>query len=358
MRTSAIRAPIKALKQSPVGDAVRFARMAWGFLEGTLSGVRDFRRTGQVSKDNWHKLLRAHCATNGRSTSLLFPLLRAIRPPRRPAPVTGLLGHFDVEEQRKIVSRLHQDGFYIFPSLMPGEICDQIEAFSRITPAVTEYNRDQSQPLEKYDPSHPLSRTYRFREGDSIQSPAIQKLIADRAFLAIAEQYLGTQPSIGGIDVWWSALYGNEPGSVAAQLFHFDFDAPPAWLKLFVYVKDVGPDNGPHVYVKGTHRAGVAGNRALRARGYVRISDEEIEMVFGKDAVTQICGVRGTVFVADTRGFHKGQMPVARDRLLAQVIYCSPVFNDHGVSSQLPQQLDSGLAEAMTDLPSAYERFS
>ena len=41
----------------------------------------------------------------------------------------------------------------------------------------------------------------------------------DAKLTAIAEHYLNTQPSIGGVDVWWSALYGNEPGSDAAQLF-------------------------------------------------------------------------------------------------------------------------------------------
>lgn len=357
MTSSAIRAPIEALKRSPVGDAVRLVKAGWGFLEGTISGLREFQRTGQISHGNWEKLLRGHCATNGRLTTLLGPILQAMRPPRKPAPVSGLLGHFSVEEQEKIVSALRRDGFYLFRSLIPAEICDEIEAFAKITPAVTESNRDQRLPLEKYDPGHPLSRTYKFRESDAIHAAAIQRLIGDQAFSAIAEQYLNTQPSIGGIDVWWSAVYGNEPGAVAAQLFHFDFDAPPAWLKLFVYVKDVTPDNGPHVYVKGTHKAGIPGAAALRARGYVRILDAEIEAIFGKDASTQICGPRGTVFMADTRGFHKGLMPAAGDRLLAQLIYCSSVFNDHGIKAVMPEEADQHVAATRRQSPYLYERF-
>jgi hypothetical protein len=353
-----MRAPITALKRSPIGDAVRSVKAGWGFLRATVGGVREFHRKGQISHANWEKLLRAHCVTNGRLTTLLTPLLRVIRPPRKPVPVTGLLGHFSVEEVRRIVSVLRRDGFYVFPSLMPAAICDEIEAFAKVTPAITESNRAQCLPLEKYDPAHPLSRTYKFRECDSIRTPALQKLIGDQAFIVIAEQYLETQPSIGGIDVWWSATYGNEAGDDAAQLFHFDFDAPPAWLKLFLYVKDVTPDNGPHVYVKGTHKAGVRGAAALRARGYVRISDEEIEQTFGRSASTQICGSRGTVFMADTRGFHKGQMPVASDRLLAQVIYCSSLFNDHGTAAELPKMLDPALAETLNIIPRTYERFS
>ena len=315
-RSSLFVSQVDSLKRSPIGDAVRLAKVTWGFLSGTVSGLQEFYSIGAISHTNWEKLLWAHCATNGRLTSLLSPLFRVLRPPRGPTPVTGLLGHFSVQEQQKIVAELNRNGFYVFSSLMPAEICDEIETFAKETPAVTESNRSQSEPFQKYNPEHPLSRTYKIRETDSVHNAAVQKIMSDQVFAAVAEQYLNTQSSIGGVDLWWSAPYGNEPGSDAAQLFHFDFDAPPAWLKLFVYVTDVGPDNGPHIYVKGSHKAGLAGAGALRARGYERISDVEIEQVFGRDAVAEICGPRGTVFVADTRGFHKGKMPVAGHRLL------------------------------------------
>jgi hypothetical protein len=352
-----LRASISAVKSTGVGDALSLAKIGLDFLAGTMGGVREFHRSGAISHGNWEKLLQAHCATNGRLTTLLGPLLRMIRPPRKPAPVTGLLGRFNVATQNKIVSEIRRDGFYVFPTLIPPAICDEIEAFAKVTPAVTESNPDRRMPLERYDPGHPLSRTYKMRESDSVNVAAIQKLLGDQVFLAIAEQYLNTQPSIGGVDVWWSALYGNEPGSVAAQLFHFDFDAPPSWLKLFVYVTDVGPENGPHVYVRGTHKPGLAGARALRARGYMRISDDEIEQTFGKDSMVEISGPRGTVFVADTRGFHKGKMPVAGDRLLAQTIYCSSLFNNHGIAAPLPQTLVPELAQTLEQRPLTYERF-
>jgi Phytanoyl-CoA dioxygenase (PhyH) len=348
---------IAALKRTPVGDAVRLIKATGNFLSGTASGLREFYGKGAISHGNWEKLLLAHCVSNGRLTSLLSPLFRALRPPRKAMPVTGLLGDFSVREQEKIVSDIRRDGFHVFSSLMPAEICDEIETFAKNTAAVTESNRSQSEPLQKYDPRHPLSRTYKIREIDTVQNAAMQKLMGDQAFAAIAEGYLNTQTSIGGVDLWWSALYGNEPGSDAAQLFHFDFDAPPAWLKLFVYVTDVGPDNGPHVYVKGTHKPGLAGARELRARGYERISDSEIEKVFGKDAPTEISGPRGTVFMADTRGFHKGKMPVRGDRLLAQMIYCSSLFNDHGTAARLPPKTDPALTLALKKVPHVYERF-
>jgi hypothetical protein len=350
-------AKIEALKKSPIGDIVRLVKVTNSFFSGTIAGLWEFRRKGVISHNNWKKLLAAHCATNGRLTSTLGPVLRVLRPPRRPKPVTGLLGYFGLEDQHKIVAELRRNGVYVFPSLMPADLCNEIESFAREAVAFTEFDHPQTEQLKRYDPRNPLSRLYKIRESDTIRNAAIQRLIADEALAAIAELYLDTQPSIGGADVWWSARYGNEPGSDAAQLFHFDFDAPPAWLKLFVYVTDVGPGNGPHVYVKGTHRSGIASAKALRARGYQRISDSEVEEAFGRDALMEVTGPRGTTFIADTRGFHKGMMPISGDRLLAQVIYCSTFFNEHGIKASMPAKIDPALATTMRHSPRLYERF-
>jgi hypothetical protein len=323
-----------------------------------LRGLQQYRRSGQVSRQVWMHLLAAHCASNGRTTTLLNLITRLTRPPRRPRPLDGLLGHFTVERQHEITAAIERDGFYVFPEIMPGDFLDDVQAFATRTPAVIENNRDLRDPLVAYDPSHPISRTYKIREPDALRNENMQRLIADPVFVAIAENYLGTLPAIGGVNTWWSARYGNQAGSDAAQLFHFDFDAPPAWLKLFVYITDVAPENGPHVYVRGTHKAGIAKAREFRGRGYERISDEEMEDHFGADRLVEICGKRGTVFMADTRGFHKGKFPTGGDRLLTQVIYCSPIFNDHADPSHLPDNLTATLADAINASPPVYERFA
>jgi hypothetical protein len=322
-----------------------------------LRGLTQYRHQGRISTEVWNHLLRAHCATNGRSTTLLNLITKAARPPRKPVPVDGLLGQFDTKRQQKIVAALDRDGFYIFPETMPQAFCDGLQNFAAAAPTVIEGNHDLQRPLIPYDSSHPVSRTYKIMEKDSVCNPQMQQLIADPVFVAIAESYLGTLPAIGGLDVWWSARYGNTAGSDAAQLFHFDFDAPPAWLKLFVYVTDVGPENGPHVYVRGSHKAGLAPAAEFRGRGYERISDEEMEAAFGAEQLIEIKGRRGTVFMADTRGFHKGKFPTGGDRLVAQVIYCSPIFNDHGNPPALPAQIEPRLATAISAAPQVYERY-
>lgn len=324
---------------------------------GLIRGLYEYYRRGQISHDAWTLLLESHCASNGRFTEHLKRVISLSRPQRKPAPASGLLGSFSVADQRKIVNGIERDGFYRFDTLMPAELCDEIERFAQKTPAEPDTPVGDDASLVIYNPINPGARVFKIPEHFSIAEAGIQRLMADEAFIAIAEMYLKSLPAIGGVDVWWSARYGNAPASSAAQLFHFDFDAPPAWLKLFVYVTDVGPDNGPHVYVKGSHRANLASAKAFRARGYTRISDEEITAAFGHDALTSITGPRGTVFMADTRGFHKGTLPTAGHRLIAQLLYCSPVFSEHGIAHPFPKIIEPALGTSLSKVPRVYDRF-
>jgi hypothetical protein len=326
-------------------------------VAGLVGGLYGYYWRGQISHTAWRLLLDAHCASNGRFTEYLKRVIALSRPQRTPAPVSGLLGSFSVAERREIVDVLERDGLYRFDALLPADLCSRIEQFAQKAPAETDTPVGDNAPLVVYDPANPRARIFHIPEPLSVAEAGVQQLMADEVFVAIAEMYLKSLPAIGGVDVWWSARYGNEPASSAAQLFHFDFDAPPAWLKLFVYVTDVGPDNGPHVYVKKSHRADIAPAKAFRARGYTRISDEEIIAAFGQDALTSITGPRGTVFMADTRGFHKGTLPTAGHRLIAQLLYCSPVFSEHGVAHPISKIVEPALEKSLIEMPRVYDRF-
>jgi len=323
-----------------------------------LSAIRCHREGRGIAHRDWEKILSAHCISNGTFTDWLTPALRMLNPPRPPSNATGLLGHFSVADQRRIAGQIARDGYYIFENRMPEHVCQAVEDFARTCPALMEDEFGVSNEPAVYDPSRPAARLYKIREKDSLASPAIQSLMADEAFMRIAEAYLQTRAAVGGIDCWWSAPYGNGPSSQAAQLFHFDFDAPPRWLKLFVYVTPVGSDNGPHVYVKGSHRGNLTAGRNLVARGYARIPDADIDEAFGTNAPVEIMGPRGTVFLADTRGFHKGKHPTKGDRLICQLLYCSPVFNNHAPQPEHSASFIPELLSAMRENPTAYARYS
>jgi hypothetical protein len=279
-----------------------------------------------------------------------------VRPPRATAPVTGLLGTLSIDEQRTIAGAIARDGYHIFTRRLPPALCDEIERFAAQTPALVEGRARDDRVV--FDPAAPISKTYRILEGAAVENRAMQVLMADPSNLAIAELYLGTHPILSGVNLWWSPTFGDTPGADAAQQFHFDFDPPPIWLLFFVYLSDVGPKNGPHVFVRGSHVAAHPASAKLLARGYVRISDDEIAAAYGRENVVELYGKRGTVLAVDTRGFHKGKMPTSGHRLMAQLTYSCPAFsNAHGRHIAMPKAIDPALAAAMAATPRVFERF-
>lgn len=331
-----------------------FRRTARNILDAgsIIAGLGEYYLRGDVSPGVRQALLRLHCRTNGTATAMLTPLMRTIRPPRRRTSVNGVLGTLSPERQKEIADTIARDGFYKFEARLPEALCDEIDAFARKMPALVE----TSQELTLFDQDRPISKTYRILEPDVVRSRAMQELMADRSILAVAESYLKAHPVLSGTHLWFSPAYGNAPGDNAAQEFHFDFDPPPIWLLFFVYLTDVGPDNGPHIFVRGTHVPGIPQAADLLARGYVRIPDEDIVARFGKDSIVELQGKRGTILAVDTRGFHKGKMPVTGHRLMAQLSFsCPPFSGAHGRRVKLPEIVDPALKSAMVEAPRVYE---
>jgi hypothetical protein len=328
----------------------------------TAVGLAKYLLTGRSALSARMALLDLHCATNGRADLWVSPVIRALRPARAPAAASGILGEFSVARQTAIAEAIARDGFYMFDAKVPSDICDEIEAFASRTPGLIHDTGEAEKPRVVYDPAAPVSKIYRMPEAESIGNRGIQRLIGDPAFLCIAERYLGTLPLLSDVGLWWSLASERWPHQDAAQRFHFDFDAPPVWLKLFIYLTDVGPENGPHTYARGSHRPGNPAMGRLLQRGYSRISDQDIDDAFGKENIVPMLGERGTVFFADTRGFHKGLAPVVGHRLMAVFLYGPPHFNDwvdetKPLKYDLPAEIEPTFAATLAENPRVYQRY-
>jgi hypothetical protein len=110
---------------------------------------------------------------------------------------------------------------------------------------------------------------------------------------------------------WWS-LKGHAQGE-HAELFHRDVD-DWRFLKLFVYLTDVDDEAGPHAFVPGSQSA----PKLLRIGRY---ADDQVIESFGPGAIQYYRGPRGTAFLENTFGLHKGLPPRTRNRLMFQVVY-------------------------------------
>ncbi|HEY3445979.1 MAG TPA: phytanoyl-CoA dioxygenase family protein [Myxococcales bacterium] len=150
-----------------------------------------------------------------------------------------------------------------------------------------------------------------------VRCPLVLDLMNRPELLQAARRYLGCTPTISGLRIDWSAPTSAKPTHV--ESFHRDYD-DWRFMKLFVYLTDVDEGSGPHEYVVGSHW----GSGRFRARAY---SDEEVERRYGRERQVRMLGPRGTSFLADTWGVHKGNVPTTRPRLLLQIQYSVlPVF--------------------------------
>jgi ectoine hydroxylase-related dioxygenase (phytanoyl-CoA dioxygenase family) len=122
--------------------------------------------------------------------------------------------------------------------------------------------------------------------------------------------------------MWWSLAVPSsvQERSSAAQLYHFDLDRL-SFLKFFIYLSDVDVTNGPHCYIAGSHR----GFKSVELLRDGRFSDDEIKRHYPNEEV-RITGKRGTIFVADTKGFHRGLPLESGERLIFQIEFCNSLF--------------------------------
>lgn len=300
-------------------------------------------------------MIALHCKTLGRSTDTLSSLLSFYRPFRYRTNTSDIFGHFDEKIVAPVINAIKDEGFAILPVRLPKERVDRLVEFAKTTPARLSGGANAGQAI--FDPSKPANaRIYDFTFEQCYHNADVQDVMADPLLMSIAGQYLGVSPIIDGLSMWWSAVCQTGNPGDAAQLYHFDMDRP-RWLKLFVYLTDVDETGGPHVYVRRSHRNFNAKAVKLLSRGYVRIPDSDIVDAFGADAVQRICAPAGTIFVADTVGFHKGLPPTQKPRLLLELSYATSLFGAETLHATAPPQMTPAMRRARELWPQAFRLF-
>jgi len=184
---------------------------------------------------------------------------------------------------------------------------------------------------------------------DILNIPDVQNLISDSRLLAIIQNYLMAKPILTQTNIWISKNINSSFGK-SAQLYHRDFDHE-RWIKIFIYLNDIGLDNGPHSFVKGSHNKIVNNNHKIK-----RESDEYINKNFNKSDIMYFTGKQGTVIIEDTRGYHKGTPVLSGSRYILQLEFA---INDCYVNSIPPfniKKINNSLNEAIKKYPYIYQK--
>lgn len=296
----------------------------WRDIALVTKGATVYRRTGVTPDYAYQSLIRLFCRSRGYSNDILAWLLRINRSLVALPNANGVLGDLISTDLARIVSQLKEDGYYIFPQLLPADTCDRLLKFALTAPCAASPPPASPPSRAIYDRHHPVAETYRFTEDVLLGNSDVQQLASDYSILALAQTYLAAPPILDIVTMWWSTTFNATASADAAQLYHFDMDRIK-WLKFFFYLTDVTPRTGPHCFVAKSHKRNGQPPHLLKRR-YARIPDADIEQNYPADDIKEIAGPRGTMFVADTRAFHKGKPLEEGDRLILQFEFCNSLF--------------------------------
>ena len=224
-----------------------------------------------------------------------------------------------INSKNKEVQELIDNGYIKLDFKIKDKILDSLNQFSEKTKVIDDKGNNAF-----FDQKNIKSVIYRYNENDIINNEFVQEILADQKILKLIKEYFGKDPFFDLADMWWSTSFNQNPSKEAAQWFHFDLDRMN-WLKVFVYITDVKMTNGPHCYVEGSHKIG-GKPQSLLDRGYERISDSDIRKYYKNSKIKYLTGLKGEIFIGNTKAWHKGVNLREGNRLILQLQFTDSFF--------------------------------
>jgi hypothetical protein len=313
-------------------------------MEAFADAYAEYWRTGVVPTNAGELLFLATWASGG-----AFPreLSRQHGTPFDSSSYMGfsddLLSALDPAEAAR---GLASEGYYVAPDRLSEEVVDDIVTVLEAGPAEP---RGKGNRGSEGAPNA-AAPTWWIRPEDALRSAGVRRLLRERRLAEVGGKYLQVDPMVMSIALWksfpWYAADGH-----SAQLFHYDNDRA-GFVKMFVYLCDVSPENGPHTYVPRSHRE--------KPRGLLhgdRLPDEAVARFYPKRDWVSITGAKGTVFFADTQGFHKGAPVQAGDRSIVQINLATDRFGSSDPALGSAQEAPVDLTPYVSIAPRYFSQY-
>lgn len=333
----------------------------WGLIffdvGNLIYGLLFFLLFKKSNQSSYLSFIRIFCVTQGYSNDILAYIVKSFKKPYHVTKLSGMLGELSGSDVQAIADQIRQKGYFKSECLLPQEICQSILAFSLKTNVNQIVMDDQPTPAGGnilFNKDKPEATMYAFDLKDLFGCSQIQEIMADLSILAVMQAYMKSKVYLDNVSLAWSTAYKEIADISAAQLFHFDMERIK-WLKIFIYLTDVDADNGPHVFVEGSHRRGGIPKTFLK-KGYTRLTDEEVIQAFGQEKLITFVGARGTIIIEDTRGLHKGMHLAKGQRLMLQLQYSNTLFGALLPKAKL-EIISEKLAENFKLYPKTYSYF-
>ena len=240
-----------------------------------------------------------------------------------PALTSFLVSH-DSDE----ITSLSSYGYYHSKFSLPQAHCLEIINWALVHSAKLKLSNEQiihNVPLASALAKDNVVTAWAYPE-DLKKSELIHSIISSDYILSVVRSYLRSNwLLLKSVNLWFS-FPSQKASSESAQLFHYD-QAALKWLKVFIFLSNVRPQNGPHCCVLGTHKPGSKPQQLL-SRGYSRISDNDILNFFDEGQIFELCVPRCSIIFGDTNAFHKGRQLLSGYRCVLELDFASNTIQD------------------------------
>jgi hypothetical protein len=337
-------------------------------------GIWRYWRLGEPAPESNYLVQKLSAFTDGRSNDILFRILESKRKEADlrfdwdGASLVSRAGVLDPSIEG-VVRTLREDGVVVIPPRLNKETIQNLYELAlscplgtmTYGPLATDHvpGTQTTMPIADtstsngIDPSQPRYSVYTLPRSLVLQNHNVQGLLCDPYLLAVATRYLGVFPVITKPDMWWDTDF--VPGGLRPRPFHVDSGCL-RWLKVGINLTDTTLESPHFVYVKGSHNPNRR-TRPLTRRlvSRMNLSDREVTEVCPENIV-HVTAPAGSITLADTRGIHKGELPIRGHRLVLYFGLEGSAFNN--IDKPLPlNKVGSELGKAMSARPFSYQFF-
>lgn len=235
---------------------------------------------------------------------------------------------------KKIFQKLNKDGYYFKKNFLNSQQINSIKKFTKNIKGFYQSSKFTSKNSENLDLKNIKGPRFQFNTNEIIKCKTIQNIISEKNILFIAQEYLKCEPILDYVACYWSFPSENDDDG-AAQAWHFDLDRPK-WIKFFIYLTECNIDNGPHMFIKGSH---LNIPHAIKQNGYKRIDKNLIKKYFDKKDIITFLSKSGSMLIEDSMGIHKGLRVIKGKRLMLNLQYSSSLFGSKSKKIKLPKNL-------------------
>lgn len=232
------------------------------------------------------------------------------------------LGALEDRLENDVVRSVREQGYYVWKNLFdPDEICHLAAAVGRVLKKA-----ETNQPIGLETQVQRHDGNTRIIQLKGVDNDIDQLFINNARFKRIASAYYNRPLDPSNTIAQESRPLSKSAASVGFGLSGFHFDGLKRTFKVFVYLEDCGPDNGPFTIVPGSShldryqmRQKMFKCRYGGGEPATYYSPEESARLGLADHQIQLTGQAGTVLFVDTRSLHvAGAVASGRRRVLVQ----------------------------------------